>query len=32
MKTIAQIMIYILIHVILTQLELVTLITEFVKD
>ena len=32
MKTIAQILIYILIHVILTQLELVTLITEFIKE
>ena len=32
MKTIAQILVYIIIHVIITQLELVNLITEFVKE
>lgn len=32
MKTITQILVYIIIHVIITQLELVILITEFVKE
>jgi|GEM_PF-3311864 len=32
MKTIAQLLVYIIIHVIITQLELVNLITEFVKE